>query len=128
LGHEAVPATLIDLAAKRRVEIEMVGDDTFVRVRKHVAGRDVLTHHEGMVLSHVAGLAAETAEGRVPAQALTTGPDESAKRWWRHFRKSVVDESRSRGLSRPRWPSGLKAALFAAAVPIALSAALAAST
>jgi Predicted membrane protein (DUF2207) len=129
LGHEAVAATLVDLAAKRRVEIGMVGDDTFVRVRRRAAGNGgSLTGYEGMVLDHVAGLASHTEEGRVPARALTTGPEQSAKRWWRNFRSSVVDESRSRGLSRPRWPAGLKAVMIAAAVPVALAVALAAST
>jgi hypothetical protein len=129
LGHEAVPATLVDLAAKRRVEIEMVGDDTFVRVRRRGAGNgESLTAYEGMVLDHVAKLASHTEEGRVPARALTTGPEDSAKRWWRDFRSSVVDESRGRGLSRPRWPGGLKVAMIAAAVPVALCIALATST
>jgi hypothetical protein len=129
LGHEAVPATLVALAAKRRIEIEMVGDDTFVRVRRHAAGDGAsLTGYEGMVLDHVAGLAGHTEEGRVPARALTTGPEHSAKRWWRNFRSSVVDESRGRGLSRPRWPAGLKAVMIGAAVPVALTVALAAST
>jgi hypothetical protein len=129
LGHEAVPATLVDLAAKRRIEVEMVGDDTFVRVRRRASGDGgSLTGYESMVLGHVAGLAGHTEEGRVPARALTTGPEQSSKRWWRDFRSSVVDESRSRGLSRPRWPAGLKAAMIAAAVPVALTVALAAST
>jgi len=60
LGHEAVPATLVALAAKRRIEIEMVGDDTFVRVRRLAAGDGAsLTGYEGMVLDHVVGRQAE---------------------------------------------------------------------
>ena len=107
----------------------MVGDDTFVRVRRHAAGDGAsLTGYEGMVLDHVAGLAGHTEDGRVPARALTTGPEHSAKRWWRNFRSSVVDEARGRGLSRPRWPAGLKAVMIGAAVPVALTVALAAST
>jgi hypothetical protein len=129
LGHEAVPATLVALAAKRRIEIEMIGDDTFVQVRRKAAGNgESLTGYEGMVLDHIANLASHTEEGRVPARALTTGPEHSAKRWWRSFRSSVVHESRSRGLSRPRWPTGLKVVLIAAAVPVALTVALATST
>lgn len=33
LGHEAIPATLIDLAARRYLEIDLEGERTFVRVR-----------------------------------------------------------------------------------------------
>ncbi|HEX6421906.1 MAG TPA: hypothetical protein VFZ79_00395 [Acidimicrobiales bacterium] len=130
LGHEAIPATLIDLAARRYVEIDLVGERTFVQVRANRADRpgDGLTRYEEMVLDHVRRLAGQTGDGRVPAEALTTGPDETAKRWWRHFRSAVVHDARDRGLSRPRWSSGVKAALVVAAVPVALAVALAAST
>ena len=41
----------------------MVGDDTFVRVRRHAAGDGAsLTGYEGMVLDHVARLAGHTEE------------------------------------------------------------------
>jgi hypothetical protein len=129
LGHEAVPGTLIDLAARHHVEIDMVGDDTFVRVRRRRAGGDNdLTAYEWMVLDHVSDLAGRTEDGRVPAQALTTGPERSAKRWWKRFRSAVVDDARRRGVSQPRWPGRLKTALVVAALPIALTAALAGST
>ncbi len=129
LGHEAIPATLVDLAAKRYVDIDMVGDDTFVSVRKNrPAGSQELSRHESMVLRHVSGLASHTPEGRVPAEALTTGPEESAKRWWKDFRSDVVDEARGRGLSQARWSSGVKTVFILLALPIALAAALAAST
>jgi hypothetical protein len=129
LGHEAVPGTLIDLAARRHLEIDMVGDDTFVRVRSRRAGGDGdLTSYEWMVLDHVRDLAGRTEEGRVPAQALTTGPERSAKRWWKRFRSAVVDDARRRGVSQPRWPGGLRTALVVAALPIALTAAMAGST
>jgi hypothetical protein len=127
LEHEAVPGTLIDLAARRYVDIDMVGDDTFVRMRRR-GGGDELTGYEELVLDHVRDLASHTAEGRVPAQALTTGPEKTAKRWWKRFRRAVVSDARARGLSQARWPLPLKVAMVIAAVPVALSAALAGST
>lgn len=130
MGHESIPATLVDLAARRHLEIDLLGGDTFVRLRNDPTGLragDTLTSYEDMVLRHVRGLARHTDDGRVPAQALTTGPDASAKNWWRDFRSGVVADARARGLSRPRWPARLKAVLIAAAVPVAVAAALAAS-
>ena len=129
LGHEAIPGTLIDLAARRHLDIDMVGDDTFVTVRRSGPARpDDLTAYESLVLGHVSDLARRTEAGRVPAAALTTGPERSAKKWWKRFRAAVVHDSRRRGLSRPRWPVGLKTALVLAALPIAITAALAGST
>jgi hypothetical protein len=109
LGHEAVPATLIDLAAKRFVDIDMVGDSTFVSVRRRgTADPAKLTRYESMVLGHIWDLAERTEDGRIPAEALTTGPEHSAKRWWKNFHSSVIDDARERGLSRPRWPAIVK--------------------
>jgi Predicted membrane protein (DUF2207) C-terminal domain len=127
LEHEAVPGTLIDLATRRYLDIDMVGDDTFLRLRGRGGDGD-LTGYEEMVLGHVRDLASHTPEGRVPAQALTTGPEKTAKRWWKRFRRAVVADARGRGLSQPRWPLPLKVALVLAAVPVAVSAALAGST
>jgi hypothetical protein len=131
LRHEAIPATLIDLAARRHLEIDLVGGRTFVTVRRNRTprpGEDGLTRYEEMVLGHVRHLAGQTGDGRVPAEALTTGPDETAKHWWKQFRSAVVDDARARGLSRPRWSTGLKVALSVAAVPVAVALALAMST
>jgi hypothetical protein len=124
LGHEAIPATLIDLAARRHLEIDLVGGRTFVRVRRNpvgVRGGD-LTRYEEMVLGHVRRLAGHTPDGRVPAEALTTGPEETAKNWWKDFRAAVIADARARGLSRRRWSSTARAVLVVAAVPVALAA------
>src|SRR5207342_2967830 len=68
--NEAVPATLLDLAARRVVEIEQRGPGSFyVRLRSQ-ARADGLTGYERQVLGHLARLARE---GVVPVQALTTG-------------------------------------------------------
>lgn len=129
MGHEAIAATLVDLAARGHVAIDMVGERTFVSLRARRGGRhDPLTDYETMVLDHLRGLAAQTPEGRVPGEALTTGPDDQSKRWWRRFRSAVARDARARGLSHARWPAGLKSLLVVAAVPVAVTVALALST
>lgn len=131
LGREAVPATLVDLAARRYLAIDQLGGQTVVRVREHRAtddGDPDLTVYEEMVLGHVRALAARTDDGVVPAAALTTGPQETARRWWRRFASAVAADARARGLARPRWTARLKAVLVTAAVPVALAVGLAMST
>jgi Predicted membrane protein (DUF2207) len=128
LGHEAVPATLLDLAACGRVAIDQVGDSTLVRVRADRPGDDRLTGYERMVLDHVRSLARHTADGAVPAEALTTGPGSDAKRWWRRFRTEVHEDARARGLSRSRWSGLQHVILIAAAAAVAVLVGLAGST
>lgn len=128
LGHEAVAATLVDLAARRHLEIDLQGDDTFVRLRTRRGNHDPLTRYEDMVLGHVRSLAAQTDDGRVPAAALSVGPEDTHEHWWRRFRSAVVDDARRRRLSRARWSAGVKALLVALAVPVALALAVAGST
>jgi len=138
LGHEAVPATLLDLAARGRLAIDQVGDRTLVRV---VGGRPAatgpaatgsagpgLTGYEDMVLDHVRGLAGHTADGAVPAEVLTTGPGDGASGWWRRFQGQVHADARARGLSRPRWSLVHRTILTVAAVAAATAVGLAVST
>jgi len=124
VGKEAVPATLIDLAARKIVAFERVGPERYV-VRIPNRRPPELTPYEAQVYDHVSGLASG---GVVPCEALTTGPENESKRWWKSFRGSVSDDARQRGLSRPRWshahlvflgvvavaPAGLAAGAFAA--------------
>lgn len=124
VGKEAVPATLIDLAARKIVAFERVGPERYA-VRIPNRRPPELTPYEAQVYDHVSGLASG---GVVPCEALTTGPENESKRWWRNFRGSVSDDARQRGLSRPRWshahlvvlgvvgvaPAGLAAGAFAA--------------
>jgi Predicted membrane protein (DUF2207) len=117
LGHEAVPATLLDLAARRYLELDQQGDDTLVRVTSKAATG--LHDYERMVYEHVRGLSRQTADGVVHAQALTTGPDEDSERWWKRFHSSVIDHAQALGLSRNRWSAAAKAVLTAAAVIVA---------
>lgn len=96
--REAAPATLLDLAARGRLEIESVGGQTILRPRQR--GREAFASYEEQVLEHVQGI---SEGGVVPAGALTTGPEGASTRWWRRFTKAVIEEARGAGLCRPRW-------------------------
>jgi Predicted membrane protein (DUF2207) len=119
---DAIPATLLDLAARDYVDLDQYGPErTVCRVRRTDAAG--LEPYERMVLEHVAGLAVE---GIVPAAALTTGPQEQSRRWWSTFQRHVVDDARDRGLTRARWSRPVTTLLqLAALVPAGLGVALA---
>jgi hypothetical protein len=122
VGREAVPATLIDLAARKILAIEGVGPERFVIRLRPNASTAGLTSYEQQVLSHVRSLA--SADGTVPCEALTTGPEDDSDAWWKRFQGSVVADARSRGLSRGRWSRWMLVVLGATAlVPAALAAA-----
>lgn len=116
LKRSAVAATLIDLAARRDVDLEERDNGLFVRTR---AGRDNidLRPHERLVLEHVRS---RTSGGIVPVGALTTGPASIADGWWRRFRGAVVDLARADGLSRRRCPRCVLVALGVGAVIVAM--------
>jgi hypothetical protein len=98
----AVPATLLDLAARRWLRVEELIDG---RVQVRLRGRDgegQLLPFERRVLEH---LRATAVNGVIPAAALTTGPEGASDTWWKGFRREVVAEARARGLSRRRWPA-----------------------
>lgn len=113
---DAVPATLIDLAARNVVDIEQRGPGVFyVRLRPDTD--EPLTSYERRVLDHLRSLAHD---GVVPAEALTTGPQRESARWMRGFVSDVVSDAQARGLSRERVGTAAFTALTAAAVPPAL--------
>ncbi len=113
---EAVPATLLDLAARGSVEFQQVAPGQFeCRMRRADRG-DVLPFEE-RVLSH---LRSKAVDGVVPTAALTTGPADVADRWWKGFRGEVVAEAKARGLSEDLWSARSKAVVVAAAVPAAV--------
>lgn len=93
---DAVPATLIDLAARNVVDVEQRGPGVFyIRLRSSLD--EQLTAYEHRVLAH---LQRKAHDGVVPAEALTTGPDDESKRWRRRFANEVVADAKARGLSR----------------------------
>ena len=128
LEHESLPATLLDLAARKHVGIEQVGDQTYVRSRPTPSGPsagDTLTAYEDMVLDHVRGLARQGDDAMVPAQALTTGPGEASKGWWRNYRHAVERDARDRGLARKRWSPATHTLLVVAGLAVAVAVGLA---
>ena len=105
---EAVPATLLDLAARGWLTIEEAGPGTVECWVARSEPADELAAYERRVLDHVRALAID---GRVPAQALTTGPGAVSARWWRDFTDEVIQDAQQRGLCQPRWSRWLRGVL-----------------
>ncbi len=116
---EAVPATVIDLAARRVLDLEQRGPGVFyVRLRsKPPEAR--LTPYEKRVLEH---LRRSASDGVVPAAALTTGRDDESGRWHRDFEAEVVADAKSRGLARDASEGWMLSALTVASVVPAVPA------
>jgi predicted membrane protein DUF2207 len=114
---EAVPATLIDLAARNVVDVEQRGPGVFYVRLRPLPPDGTLTPYEHRVLDH---LRRKASEGVVPAEALTTGMAEESKRWRRAFSGEVVVEAQARGLSRDALDGRVFTALTAAAAVPAL--------
>jgi hypothetical protein len=107
LTPDAVPATLLDLAARHVVKIEEGAPGSYGCRLAAEAPAD-LTAYERRVLEL---LRSKAVDGLVPAQALTSGPTEAAKAWLNGFRKEVVAQADRAGLCRPRWPAALQVTL-----------------
>jgi hypothetical protein len=118
---EAVPATVIDLAARRYVEVEQRGPGVFfLHLRREPP--DGLTRYERRVYDV---LLRHASDGVVPADALTTGSEERSKGWRKDFDSEVVTDARARGLARRASQSGAFFALAVAGAAPALPALLA---
>ncbi|MFE4415079.1 DUF2207 family protein [Streptomyces sp. NPDC056821] len=119
LSEGAPAATLLDLAAKGVVRIEEIGPElSLVRLRR--ASGD-LAPYEKLVRQHVQALAVD---GVVATGALAEGSRDLG-RWWKSFRKKVVVEARTQGLSQPRWSRAQAAMLTTTAAVPALALAVA---
>jgi hypothetical protein len=115
--RDAVPATLLDFCARGLAEIKRVEVNTYA-CELGDAPREHLTRYEQRVWDL---LRKRVKGGVVPAQALTTGPGDESKLWWRGFVNEVVDDSQERGLSRDLWPRRLALLVgLIAAVPAVL--------
>ena len=118
---DAVPATVIDLAARNVIDIEQRGPGVFF-VRLRAAREEPLTPYEERVLEH---LRRHARDGVVPAAALTTGPDAESMRWRRGFDSEVVADAKARGLSQDAVDGGVFTLLSMASVVPALVVGLA---
>jgi hypothetical protein len=97
---EAVPATLVDLAARKVVSFEQTDTDRFqVRIANDASDADLMDY-ERQVLDAVSELASN---GVVPCEALSTGTEQQSRRWYARFNGRVTRDARNRGLSRARW-------------------------
>jgi hypothetical protein len=114
----AMSATVVDLAARRVIDIEEVAPDEFlVRIREPAP--QGLRAYEQRVFDRIAELA--DTHGVVPCRALTTGRDAVSTAWRRAFTREVITDARARGLSRRRWRvRELALPTVAAALPAAL--------
>jgi hypothetical protein len=116
----AVSATLLDLAARRYLDIEQVAPETFLcRLYAHRTAKGELNEYESAVMDLVRDKA--TREGTVACEELSLGQGEHAANWWKRFSTMVVDDARRLGLARRRW-SKVQVAMLSAGllVPAAL--------
>jgi hypothetical protein len=99
---EAVPATMVDLAARGWFHIERYGEaNVVIRLRQSdPPGQAPPRPFEQQVLDHVQRLAID---GVVPARAMTTGPEAASRQWWKRFRAAVVADAQAADLCRARW-------------------------
>lgn len=104
LNEDAVEATLLDLAARRHIELRQTGSDprqTTVHLRSaQDAQPGELTPYEQRVLERVRGLAVR---GVVPISALTFRDADQEKGWEKRFRSEVITDAKARGLTRRRF-------------------------
>jgi Predicted membrane protein (DUF2207) len=91
----AVPATLLDLAARRVVGLEEVGSDRFVVRTRAAPDRSGLTAYELQVLRFVE---ARATGGSAPVDVLRIGTADGAS-WLGQFSAAVVEDAEARGLA-----------------------------
>jgi len=113
---EAVPATLLDLAARGVVELEQRGFGNYV-CRLDRSADSSLLPYERRVLEL---LQERESGGIVPAAALSTGPEEHASKWFGRFDREVVADAQRQGLSRDNVSAAVFSILTAAAALPAL--------
>ncbi|MCC7363301.1 MAG: DUF2207 domain-containing protein [Dehalococcoidia bacterium] len=97
----ALPATIVDLAARRILGLEdYAGGRHVVRIRSNQPEGESLTRYEAQLLTLVQKRATG---GSCPVEALDPGGEAESKRFWDRFSGSVRDEAKKRGLARGRW-------------------------
>ncbi len=98
---DAVPATVIDLADRKHIEIDELGGKVTLRLRRHGshAGEE-LTPYEQRIMSH---LERQAVDGIVPAEVVTIGPEGVSERWFRSFVREVNRHGQQLGLCQRRF-------------------------
>jgi hypothetical protein len=113
---DAVPATLLDLAARKLgIELEQTHPGAYAcRLRPETLSipGGAVTPYEERILDFVHRRAVD---GVVPSRALTTGPQDESNRWFRAFTAEVVADAQARGLSRDLWDRPTLTFLYVAA-------------
>src|SRR5260221_132727 len=100
LTPEAVPATLLDLAARKLVEIDESQPHVY-QCRIDSGPPSGLAPYQRRLHDL---LPSKALRGVVPAAALTAGPAERAQAWLRSFEAEVNDEAKLLGPTEPRRP------------------------
>lgn len=113
---DAVAATILDLAARRHLDVELAGAGA-VLIRMRPPAADPMRPYELRLLDPMRRRASD---GLLPAPALATGSDRAAEAAWRTFRRAVVAEAQAGGLCRDRYGRPLVAGLGLAAVAVML--------
>jgi hypothetical protein len=115
----ALSATVVDLAARDHLAIEVIGGGQQL-IRLRAGPDDAINAPEKLAL----GLVRSRAHGdSVPATELSLGYGSEAAAWWKRFERSVADDARGRRLARERFTAAQGVMLAGAlAVPIALAA------
>lgn len=108
---ETAPAIVLDLAARRVLELEEVQPGRTV-CRLRTRHDEALSPSEQRVLDT---LRAKAIDGIVPAEALTTGQAHESTSWHRGLAKDVVTEAQHAGLTRDRWSRATLTASFVGA-------------
>ncbi|MEO9254122.1 MAG: hypothetical protein ABI305_01160, partial [Tepidiformaceae bacterium] len=97
----AMAATLLDLAARKILDIQQLDSDHFVvHVEQAPTDEKALTPYERQMLDFVR---ARATGGSAPVEALSLGEEGEATRWWKNFAKAVEKDARRLGLARGRW-------------------------
>ena len=97
---DAMPATVIDLAARKWFTIDDLGGGRIVLRLRQRELDDPLTAYEERVMRHIR---AHETDGIVPAPVLTLGPEGVSERWFKGFRREVAAHARELGLCHRRW-------------------------
>jgi hypothetical protein len=100
LTAEAADATLLDLAARRILEVYQPGDDPAgLLVRVRVASPERLRPYEQRVFDRVSAVAGDRF---TPLAEITRQYADGGPRWFKHLRSEVIRDAAERGLVRAR--------------------------